>query len=194
MAYDMVRAFLKPLETRLKNMVARAVVSLVDDSQRMQTLQIGVLADETRESVERVQNYGFTSVPHSDAEAVVLFVGGRRDHGLAVAVDDRRYRVSNLAAGEVAVYSSAGSSVILRADGSIEIAGNGHPVAFGDSLNTAIANLGSTIAGALTTMGASPATPMPGALAVTAGATVANAVTAFNTAAAAALSTKVKVG
>jgi phage gp45-like len=68
----------KPLATRIANMVARALVKNVDDSLKVQILQLGVLADETREGVERIQNYGFTSVPLEGAEAVALFVGGRQ--------------------------------------------------------------------------------------------------------------------
>lgn len=67
------------------------------------------------------------------------------------------------------------------------------PAVLGQALVTAIANLATAIAGALTTMGAVPASPMPGSLAVTAGTTITGAVTAFNTAAAQALSTIVKV-
>lgn len=112
---------LRPLQTRIANLVSRATVSRVDDSQKMQSLQLEVLAEETREGVERVQNYGFTSVPLEGAEAVVLFVGGRRDHGLAVAVDDRRHRLKGLQPGEVALYSESGSTVVLKANGDVEI-------------------------------------------------------------------------
>jgi phage baseplate assembly protein V len=52
---------------------------------------------------------------------VVLFAGGRRDHGLVVAVDDRRYRKKDLEAGEVALYHKDGASILLKADGSIEV-------------------------------------------------------------------------
>jgi phage baseplate assembly protein V len=198
----------KPLATRIANMVARALVKNVDDSLKVQILQLGVLADETREGVERIQNYGFTSVPLEGAEAVALFVGGRRDHGLVIAVDDRRYRLKALENGEVAMYSDQGDKLVIKRGGTIEVTastkvvlttplveltGNTNKVAKGESLNTAIANLGTAIATALTTMGASPGTPMPGALAATAGTSITAAVVSFNTAAAAALSTKVKL-
>lgn len=116
---DVVR-LLRPVKTQIANLVSRAVVGRVDDSAHMQRLQVSVLDGETREG-ERVQQYGFTSVPLEGAEAVVLFVGGRRDHALTVAVDDRRHRVTGLAAGEVVVYSDSGSRVLLKANGDIEI-------------------------------------------------------------------------
>lgn len=118
---DAIRQMLYPLQVRLANLVARAVIQRVDDSVKMQLLQLGVRADETRGKVERFQNYGFTSVPLEGAEAVVLFVGGTRDHGLVVAVDDRAHRLTGLAAGEVAVYDQTGSHITLKANGDIEL-------------------------------------------------------------------------
>ncbi len=109
------------LGSLIKNLVARAVVNLVDDSKKLQLLQLDVLADETVEDIERVQNFGLTSNPPKNAEAVVLFVNGQRDHGLVVAVDDRRYRIRNLASGEVAVYDQSGSVITLKANGDIEM-------------------------------------------------------------------------
>jgi phage gp45-like len=116
-----VERMLRPVSVRVANLVARAVVKLVDDSTKVQLLQLGVLSDETRDGIERFQNYGFTSVPVDGSEAVVLFVGGRRDHGVALAVDDRRYRLRNLESGAVAVYNRAGSSIVMRDNGDVEI-------------------------------------------------------------------------
>jgi phage baseplate assembly protein V len=118
---DAVNRLLAPLRTRIANMVARAVVALVDDAGKLQVLQLGVLADETRDGCERFQEYGFTSVPLPGAEAVVLFVGGRRDHPLVVAVDDRRHRKTGLEPGESALYNHAGAYVLCKADGSVEV-------------------------------------------------------------------------
>jgi phage baseplate assembly protein V len=113
--------FLVPLRNRIVNMVARAVVQVVDDSAKMQLLQLGILDGETRDGLERLQEYGFTSVPEDGAEAVVLFPGGSRDHGLVIAVDDRRYRLKGLGAGEVAVYHKDGATITMKSNGSIEI-------------------------------------------------------------------------
>jgi phage baseplate assembly protein V len=106
---------------RIANLVSRAIVKRVDDGKKVQALQLGLLHDETRDNVERFQNYGFTSVPLAGAEAVVLFVGGYRDHGLTVMVDDRRYRLTGLAAGEVAIYTDEGDRVVLQRGGTITV-------------------------------------------------------------------------
>jgi phage gp45-like len=116
-----IQKMLRPLALRIANLVARGVVRLVDDGKKLQLLQVDVLTEETRDEVERVQNYGFTSVPLDGAEAVVLFVNGRREHGLVVAVEDRRHRLTELEPGEVAVYSESGSKVLLKVNGDVEI-------------------------------------------------------------------------
>lgn len=116
-----VIALLRPLRTRVANMAARAIVRLVNDGAKLQAVQLGVLADETREGCERFQEYGFTSVPLPGAEAVVLFVGGRRDHGLVVAVDDRRHRKIGLQPGESAIYTDEGDYVILKRGRIVEV-------------------------------------------------------------------------
>lgn len=108
------------LNNRVRNLVGRCVVAAVDDTTKMQTMQITLSAGEDRE-VERFQNYGFTSVPKAGAEGLAVAVGGDRGHTVVIAVDDRRYRLKALASGEVAVYNHTGASVVLKADGSIEL-------------------------------------------------------------------------
>lgn len=112
---------LAPLRQRLALMVGRAVVVLVNDGLKLQGLQISLLADEVREDVERFQEYGFTSHPLPGAEAVAAAVSGSRDHLVVLAVDDRRYRIKGLAAGEVAIYTDEGDQVVLRRGGTIEV-------------------------------------------------------------------------
>ncbi len=112
---------MRPILNRLANLISRVVLNRADDSKKMQALQLTALDGETRENVERVQQYGFTSVPLAGAEGVAVFVGGYRDHGLVVAMDDRRYRPTGLQVGEVALYSSGGTKVLLKANGDVEI-------------------------------------------------------------------------
>lgn len=113
-AFDRMTA---PLRGRIQMMVARAVVQLVDDAGGIQAVQLGLLADELAEGAERFQDYGFTSVPHPGAEAVMVFPGGLRSHGLIVALGDRRYRLKGLEGGEAAVYDDLGQVVHLTRDG-----------------------------------------------------------------------------
>lgn len=105
------------MRNRVRLMVGRAVLSVISDGTAIQTAQARLLADEVQDDVERVQEYGFTSVPKPGAEAVIAFVGGNRDHGLIIAVDDRRYRLKGLASGEVALYDDLGQKVHLTRSG-----------------------------------------------------------------------------
>lgn len=158
-ATTFVRAFRKlvaPLERRVKLMVNRAVVNLVDDSQNLQILQVGLRADELLDDVERFGQYGFTSNPPANSEAVVVAVGGALDHPIAVAVEDRNTRPTDLAEGESCLYTAQnGKRVYNKADGSIELGTS--PTDFAalktptrandDALKNSIAQLRSAIAG-----------------------------------------------
>lgn len=119
--FDAISKRLAPLAVRVSNLVSRGVVKIVNDATKLQGLQLVLLSGEVRSDVERFQNYGLTSVPLAGAEAVTVFVGGKRDHGLAIAVDDRRYRIKGLAGGEVAVYNHTGAKVVFKANGDIEV-------------------------------------------------------------------------
>jgi len=122
----MVRVFnklIQPYARRIRLTVSRGIVRLVSDALKLQEVQIALLADETRDGVERFQNYGLTSVPLSGAEGVFLSVGGSRDHGIVIAIDDRRYRLKDLQAGEVALYDDQGQVIKLKRGKAIEITG-----------------------------------------------------------------------
>lgn len=126
---------LEPLRRRVRLMVARAVIELVDDSKKVQSLQLKVRADELRDDVERMQQYGFTSVPEPGAEAIIVLVGGNSDHPVAIAVDDRRYRPTDLAEGEVALWTLAdGKRVWCRDDGMVDLGDDGDTLGDNDRL------------------------------------------------------------
>lgn len=106
---------------KIRLAIGRAVVKLINDSTKIQELQLQVLSDEVRARVERFQDYGFTSVPMEGAEAIVLFLGGDRSHGVAVKVDDRRYRKKGLQPGEVCMYTKNGDYVLIKVGGIVEV-------------------------------------------------------------------------
>lgn len=109
------------LGTKLRLMISRAVVALVDDARQMQELQIELLDEEARGTAERFQQYGFTSVPLPGAEAIGLAVGGTRSHMVVLAVDDRRYRKRGLQEGETALYTDEGDYVLLKRGRIVEV-------------------------------------------------------------------------
>jgi len=100
-----VTKVIDPLKRRVRLMISRAVVSIVNDAGGIQVVQVKLLAGETRDNVERMQNYGFSGVPLPGAEGIMACVSGNRDHGIMIVVDDGRYRMKGLQPGEVAMYS-----------------------------------------------------------------------------------------
>lgn len=105
---------LRELGGRVMMMVARGVLRGVSDRSGRQQLQVELLKDELRDGVERMQNYGMTSHPLG-GDVAVVFLGGNREKGIVLAVDDRRYRLS-LEPGEVALYDDLGNRIELLRD------------------------------------------------------------------------------
>ncbi len=116
-----IKKMLEPIQRRVMLMIAPATITAVDDSKGIQKLQIKLGKDEIRENINHIQQYGFTSHPKAQSECAVMFVGGNRDHGLVIAVDDSRYRLKKLAPGEVALYTDEGDVIHLKRGNKIEI-------------------------------------------------------------------------
>ena len=109
------------LSRRIAMGTTRGRMALVDDKKKLQQVQLELLADETKDGVERFQLYGFTSVPLEGAEALAVFLGGGRDHAIVVAIDDRRHRLTDLKAGDVAIYNDTGAKIVIGRDRTITI-------------------------------------------------------------------------
>ena len=102
-----VERLMAPLRRRVMLMVGRAVLRRPpDDSTARQLLQVEGLAGEVLDGVERMQEYGFTSVPPEGAEVLLVAPGGMRQHPIAVAVEDARRRPTGSGAGTVIVYGA----------------------------------------------------------------------------------------
>lgn len=200
--YPIIRSILRPLVARLANVVARGVVKLVDDSPKLQLLQVAGLQVETdsrelHEEAEHVQPYGFYAVPLTDAEYVAVYPNGDRGHPVILAVADRRYRPTGGAGGEVGLYTDEGDQVrlgrghviVLSTSGQLKLgsAAAAEGAVKGTSRNTAE----QTFLNALTAF-ATAIVPVSGVDA-TAKTTFLAAISAFASAAAGAVSTKVKV-
>lgn len=123
----LISRMMAPLQRAIANMAARASVVLADSAGKLQRLQVRILNGEVKSSLDHAEAYGFTSCPHEGAEAVTLFFGGDRSHGVALVVGDRRYRLQGLAAGEAALYDDLGHKVHLTREG-IVIDGAGQQI------------------------------------------------------------------
>lgn len=102
---EQIQKVIAPLHRRVMLAIGRAVLNAVYDSGKVQLAQASMLSDEVRDRMERMAEYGFTSVPLPGAQAVAVFVGGERGNGVIVATGDPRYRPRGLQPGEVAIYT-----------------------------------------------------------------------------------------
>ena len=133
------------LETagRVFHQAVRMTLNSANDSPMMQELSFDGMISEGRKAVERIQHFGFTSMPlprdqqqgqsgggggglgigttgqlkGAAAEGIALFMGGQRNHPVVIAVDDRRHRPMGLKPGENAQYDDQGQMTLLRRDG-----------------------------------------------------------------------------
>ena len=107
---------LKPLTDRVRLIISRAVLRLVQDLSGVQLVQVEALKGEVIDQAEHLQAYGYASHPLPGAEAVVAAVGGARNHPLILVIADRRYR-PGLEAGETIIHDDQGQTIHVRRDG-----------------------------------------------------------------------------
>lgn len=116
---ELLKRWVHPLRMRISNITGKGVVTQSSDEAGLQTLQIKMAKDETRDNVPRLQNYGFTSHPEEGAQIVAIFPDGNREGGVIIALDHFKYRIQ-VNKLEVAMYSKFGNKIVLKDDGSIE--------------------------------------------------------------------------
>jgi phage gp45-like len=112
---------LAPIVRRIRGMVSRVVVDRVTDTTKLQTIQTQGLDGEVLDRVERFGEFGFASHPLVGSEAILVTPSGTRALAVIVAVDDRRYRPTDLAEGECCLYTTSGKRVHCKSDDSIDI-------------------------------------------------------------------------
>ncbi|AYR24264.1 phage baseplate assembly protein V [Herbaspirillum rubrisubalbicans] len=123
----LIREATADFKAKINLMLGRGIVSKVNDAAAIQLIRGKLMDGEDYDQMERVQQYGFTSVPKAGAEFLSTFIGGNRDHSVIVAVDDRRFRLRGLRDGEMAIYDDQGQKVHLTRNG-IVIDGGGKPI------------------------------------------------------------------
>lgn len=118
---DQIKSIIEPIKRRILNLISRGQLLKVDDSKGIQRIDANFFSDEVHTNIERIQNYGFTSNPKPGCEVVTLFHSGNREHGIVIAIDDKKFRLKNLAAGEVAIYTDEGDNIHFKRNNKIEI-------------------------------------------------------------------------
>lgn len=116
-----LQRLLNSYKVRIMNLFGRGFIESIDDSTQIQKVKAKLMADESLDELERLQDYGYASSPLPNSEILVVFPNGNRGHGIVIKSDDRRYRVKNLAAGEVAIYTDEGDKIHFKRGNKIEI-------------------------------------------------------------------------
>lgn len=129
----------KRLADKIGNLVSRAVIQSTDETKKTILAQVEVTDGEVATEVEHPQEYGFRSRPVDGASALVVFIGGNRDHPTCPVVYDERNvgPAMGLEQGEVIVYNGeTGTYIWFSNDGKIYVQGDlvvtGNIVASGD--------------------------------------------------------------
>lgn len=150
---------MSPLQ-KMRLMVARGIVKLVQDS-GLQLMQLDLLDEETRDGVERVQNYGHRGHPPQGSTVATVAVGGSRDHLVVVACEHPDH-VPPLESGESAMYAmfgqlfkmdKEGNVTLVCKDFNIQASGNVTAAAAGNYTATAGGNLGISASGGMSMHG-----------------------------------------
>ena len=118
---SIINQVISPVRNRVMMLVSRGLLELVKDSNGIQLVKVNLLAGEARDNVERFQQYGLTSNPQPGAECIAIFQGGNREAGIIISIDDRRFRLKNLADGEVALYTDEGDKLHFKRNSTIII-------------------------------------------------------------------------
>ncbi len=105
MTESMLARLIRPLRQRIALMLRRAVIAAVIDENPVQVMKLDLFHGETREGIERIQEYGFNSVPPEGGQVLVAFLDGECGHGVVVGTDDRRYRPRKSDPGDTMLYT-----------------------------------------------------------------------------------------
>jgi phage baseplate assembly protein V len=94
---------------RAHNVTGRVTLPLGDDTKKIQTWQIEGYTGELRSGMQRVQRFGFSSMPLAGAKGVAHYQSGHRGFATIIADDDPRYRPTGLNGGEFQMYMVDGA-------------------------------------------------------------------------------------
>ncbi len=123
------------LKRRIYSLVGRGRVKLVDDSGPVQKMQLLMSGMETPDKRYRVPEFGFTSNPPIDSDAIALHISGDRSAGVVIGTNHQPSRPTGLQPGESMIYSEDGKYIYLTASGGIVVEAKGQNVVVNDAAN-----------------------------------------------------------
>ncbi|SSW66600.1 hypothetical protein AVE30378_02139 [Achromobacter veterisilvae] len=109
-------------------MVGRGRVAYVDDSGPVQIMQVRASGLELADRRVRPQEFGLTSNPPFDSDAVLLSVAGDRSATMVTGVNHQGSRPRGLKPGETKLYSLDGKYIYLTAGDGLVVDAQGQDV------------------------------------------------------------------
>ena len=110
---------LAPYRDAIRVIAGKAVIKSVDDSKNIQEAQVVALSEEVLSRVPRIQEFGMSSNPPAESEAIILSLGANRENTVIIACENRNVRVTNLASGEMVIYTDDGTFIHLKKAGEV---------------------------------------------------------------------------
>jgi phage gp45-like len=111
---------------RLLSLVGLGRITGIRDDAPVRVAQVWLSEVDTRDQTGMMQGYGFSSWPHSGADAAYFCLGGDKSKMIVIQTHDQRYKFT-LVEGEVALHDDLGQSYHMTRTGTI-INGGGMPI------------------------------------------------------------------
>lgn len=115
-----MQAVQRPVLRRLRALASRALIARVDDSAKLQAVQVTVLAGERLDDVQRIQNFGHSAVPPAGSTCLLISIAGSRTHCVVIG-GEHSSRPRDLAPGESQLYNDQGDYIWLKTSGEIVV-------------------------------------------------------------------------
>ena len=131
------------LSNKIYSMIGRAILTAINNSGKVQRIQVKGIYGETLTDIDRIQEYGLETYPEvsGDTEVILICPDGNREQAIAIKVGTRAYRPTTLNEGEVLLYSKFGLNILLDKNGKICIGGDGNNFVLHAELLSAIQKL-----------------------------------------------------
>ena len=153
------------ISNKIYSMIGRAILTAINNSGKVQRIQVKGIYGEILTDIDRIQEYGLETYPEvsGDTEVILICPDGNREQAIAIKIGTRAYRPSTLNKGEVQLYSKFGNKILLDKDGKLMFNGSGKKFVTHAELDTALQSYNSQLAVFFTALYTLLGTPYPGA-------------------------------
>jgi phage baseplate assembly protein V len=102
---------------RVKNILSQGLIRSVDDSTDIQLVKVAGKSGDVSDEIERIQNYGLSSVPPNDCESIIARLNGDTESSFVIACDNCSDRPKGKDIGDTNLYSIHGQNIEMNSSG-----------------------------------------------------------------------------